>query len=178
MGQPFEPPVRVTDKSANDSSFNGFSSLGVAPKGEIYVVWLDGRDLAQPQGTFSLYLAKSPDNGATFSKNIRLASGVCACCRPPTAFGNKGEIYVSWRKVFEVDIRDMVIAISRNGGVSFEEPARIAADDWVLHACPDTAPSLAVVGNLIRRALLTPARSNLCWTIAGLCDANRAFQRK
>jgi hypothetical protein len=143
MGKPFNAPVRVTDKPLSDTSFNGFSSMAVAPSGEIYVVWLDGRDQAQPQGTFSLYLAKSSDKGVTFSKNIRVASGVCPCCRPAILVSSRGEIYIAWRKVFDGDIRDIVIARSEDKGLSFREPVRISKDNWELHACPDSGPSLA-----------------------------------
>jgi len=143
MGKPFNAPVRVTDKPVSDTSFNGFSSMAVAPSGEIYIVWLDGRDQAQPKGTFSLYLAKSSDKGVTFSKNIRVASGVCPCCRPAILISSRGELYIAWRKVFDGDIRDMVIARSEDSGLSFHEPTRISNDNWELHACPDSGPSLA-----------------------------------
>jgi hypothetical protein len=64
MGHRFETPIPVTDKQ--QPSFNGFSTMRVAPNGDIYVVWLDGRDPG-PKGTFAVYFAKSIDKGASFS---------------------------------------------------------------------------------------------------------------
>ena len=142
MGAPFASPVRVTDKGPQDRSFNGFSSMALGPKGEIYVVWLDGRDQAPPQGTFSLYIAKSTDQGATFSKNVRIATAACPCCRPSVAVDDDGVVYVAWRKVFDGDIRDIVVASSQDGGATFSEPVKAADDHWVLHACPDSGPTL------------------------------------
>ncbi|MCI0350171.1 MAG: glycoside hydrolase [Acidobacteriales bacterium] len=159
MHGPFAAPVRVTDKPQNDGSFNGFSSMAVAPNGDIYVVWLDGRDKPDPQGTFSLYLAKSTDQGASFSKNIRIAGAVCPCCRPSLAFGPRGEVYVAWRKVFEGDVRDVVVAVSHDGGLTFSEAVKVADDQWVLPACPDVGPSLAMVGTRLYAAWMSEGKA-------------------
>jgi hypothetical protein len=147
MGEPFTAPVRILDKPLSDTSYNGFSRLALAPNGDLYAVWLDGRDQADPEGTFSIYFAKSTDLGSTWSKNIRIAGGVCPCCRPSIAFGDHDEVYIAWRKVFPGDVRDVVVAVSRNGGGSWTEPVRAGVDDWVLHACPDVGPTLAVKGD-------------------------------
>ena len=148
MGQPFAEPVRVLDKPATDRSFNGFSSMALGTHGEIYVVWLDGRDQAQP-GTFSVYLAKSIDQGHTFGKNVRVQSGVCPCCRPSIAVDDDGTVYVAWRKVFEGDIRDIVVASSADGGNTFSDPVKAANDNWVLHACPESGPSMQAKGGRV-----------------------------
>jgi hypothetical protein len=142
MGTPFSPAASVLDKAPGDHSYNGFSSMALAPNGDIYVVWLDGRDPAQPEGTFSVYLARSTDKGKTFSKNQRVASGVCPCCRPAISVSDDGKIYVAWRKVFDGDIRDIVVARSEDAGSTFSDPLKAADDRWLLHACPDSGPAL------------------------------------
>jgi hypothetical protein len=142
MGTPFSPAVSVLDKAPGDHSYNGFSSMTLAPNGDIYVVWLDGRDPAQPQGTFSVYLARSTDKGSTFSKNLRIASGVCSCCRPAISISDDGKIFLSWRKVFDGDIRDIVVARSEDAGSTLSAPVKAADDRWLLHACPDSGPAL------------------------------------
>lgn len=148
MGQPFAEPVRVLDKPPADRSFNGFSAMALGIHGEIYVVWLDGRESAQP-GTFSVYLAKSTDQGRSFGKNIRIQTGACPCCRPSIAVDDDGTVYVAWRKVFAGDVRDIVVASSADGGVTFSEPVKAADDHWVLHACPESGPSLQARGGRI-----------------------------
>ena len=162
MGEPFAAPVRILDKPLTDTSYNGFSRLALAPNGDLYAVWLDGRDKAGPEGTFSIYFAKSTDKGATWSKNIRIATAVCPCCRPSIAFGDHDEVYIAWRKVFPGDIRDIVVAVSRNGGGAWAEPVRAGVDDWVLHACPDVGPTLAAEGG----------RLYVAWYSAGGGDAS------
>jgi hypothetical protein len=58
------------------------------------------------------------------------------------AFGSEGEVYLSWRHVFENNSRDMVVAVSREGGESFGSPVRVAEDDWQIAGCPHTGPQL------------------------------------
>jgi hypothetical protein len=142
MSTPFSSAVSVLDKPSTDHSFNGFSSMALAPNGDIYVVWLDGRDPGQPQGTFSLYLARSSEKGQTFGKNVRIASGVCPCCRPAISVSDDGKVYVAWRKVFDGDIRDIVVSRSDDSGANFSTPVKAADDRWLLHACPDSGPAL------------------------------------
>jgi hypothetical protein len=154
MGGRFSPPVRLTVKQ--DSSFSGFSSMVVAPGGNIYVVWLDGRQPVLP-GTLNIYLAKSTDKGATFSRGIRVVTGVCPCCRPVVAAGSSGDVYVAWRGVFQNQERDIALAVSHDGAQSFSEPVRVAQDHWVLQACPEAGPALAVAGGKLLVAWHTQA---------------------
>lgn len=144
FGHSFEKPISVTDKA--EDSFNGFSSMTVAPDGQVYAAWLDGRDKAEPAGTFAVYLAKSTTRGATFGKNIRVATGACPCCRVAIATGSAGEVYVAWRKVFDGDIRDIVVSTSRDGGETFAEPVRVSEDRWKIPGCPHSGAAIASKG--------------------------------
>lgn len=155
FGRSFETPVHVTDK--NRPSFNGFSSLGVAPDGSVYAVWLDGRDPAEIPGTFSVYLARSTDRGGTFGRNIRVAGTACPCCRPRLAFGSGGEVYVVWRKVYPGDIRDMAVSRSTDGGETFLPPARVAEDHWRINGCPHSGAAAVRAARRLYVAWLTEA---------------------
>lgn len=142
FGHVWEEPVRVTDKA--EPSTNAFSSLGVSRRGEIYAVWLDGRDPQEgPPGTSSVYLAKSIDGGRSFHPNLAVAHGVCPCCRPTVAFGAAGRVHVSWRHVFPGSIRDMAVATSNDGGKTFGPPARVAFDNWKIDGCPHSGAAMA-----------------------------------
>jgi len=157
-GESFEPPVRIDDKVT--PAFSGYVSMGLAPNGDIYLVWLDARDEAETPDTFSVYLAKSTDKGASFSRNIRVARSVCPCCRPNLSFGPGGELIVFWRKVYPGSIRDMTSAVSSDGGASFSEPVRVAVDNWVLEGCPDSGPATARSGSRVYVAWLTEASAD------------------
>lgn len=145
FGRQWEKPIKVTDKTS--PSQNGFSYLAVAPNGDIYAVWLDGRNKEQTMdGTSFVYLAKSTDHGATFEKNVQIAKNVCPCCRPTLAFGETGEVYVSWRGVTDGDIRDMMLSASYDNGVSFSQPLTVSHDNWKINGCPHSGASMITKG--------------------------------
>ena len=154
-GHNFQEPYRITDKVGVSS--NGFSSLWGAPNGHVFAAWIDGRDDDEDAliGTSSVYIARSTDFGESFGKNISVANGICPCCRPSMAFGPEGEIYLSWRHVFENHSRDMVVAVSRDGGESFGSPVRVAEDDWQIAGCPHTGPQLLQVEDRLYVAWFT-----------------------
>ena len=135
--------ISVTDKAPDDTSYSGFPSLGLAPNGDIYAAWLDGRDKGTP-GTFNIYLARSTDKGVTFHKNIKVATDSCPCCRPSLAFGPKGKVYVAYRHVYGDNERDIAVATSNDSGEHFGAPVRVHLDRWHLLGCPESGPVMAV----------------------------------
>jgi hypothetical protein len=139
FGRSFETPMQVTKKE--NPSFNGFSDLALAPNGNLYAIWLDGREKESKPGTFSLYMSTSTDHGASFGPNALIATGACPCCRPSVAFGPNNEVYVAWRHVFDQDIRDIVVSKSSDGR-TFGPRVRVAVDNWRLNGCPDSGPVL------------------------------------
>jgi len=166
-GHSFQKPVVVT---GDDSpAFHGFSSLGVSPTGEVYVAWLDARDVASKTDTFSLYIARSADQGISFGTPHRIAVSACPCCRPSIAFTSSGQVLVAWRKVFGENIRDLAVSVSDDRGETFMPEVRVADDGWHLNGCPDSGPSLVVSGNRIYVSWLTEgreqkARVQLSWS--------------
>ena len=146
FGHTWLPPVKVPDKPK--PSTNAFSSMTVAPNGDIYAVWLDGRDREMgPPGTSSVYLAKSTDRGKTFGKNVAVVHGVCPCCRPTAIADAKGTVHVTWRHVYPGNLRDMAVATSHDGGETFSEPVRVARDNWKIDGCPHAGASTVRKGN-------------------------------
>jgi hypothetical protein len=156
FGHSFDQPVRVIDDTK--PSFQGFASSGIAPNGDVYVVWLDGREARENPETFDLYVARSQDHGASFGPNARVERLACPCCRPRIAFGSHGEVYIAWRKDFPGNIRDMVLSVSRDGGKSFAPAVRIAEDNWRLRGCPDSGPSLIENAGRLYVAWLTEGK--------------------
>lgn len=158
FGKSFDKPVIVTGDES--PAFHGFASIGVSPKGEVYAAWLDGREAAAGAGTFAVYISRSTDRGTSFNAPRRVALSACPCCRPAIAFGPNDEVIIAWRKVFDGDIRDMVISVSHDNGQTFAPEVRVADDGWQLNACPDSGPGLAIRGNRIYLAWLTEGREH------------------
>jgi hypothetical protein len=156
-GDGFEKPVQVSDKGAG--SYRGFPSIGVAPNGDVYAVWLDERDNTDSNAdSSSVYLAKSVDRGATFGQNVRVGKQACPCCRPSLAFGAQGEVFVAWRRVFPGEIRDLVVSASRDGGRTFAESVRVHDDGWKLRGCPDCGATLAESNGTLYIAWMTEGK--------------------
>jgi len=146
IGQRWKKPYKITDKKK--PSANVFSSLAVSPRGSIHAVWLDQRDRAKiPPGTASVYVASSFDRGKTFGPNVSVAEGVCPCCRPSLSFGPKGEMYVSWRHVFEGNERDIAVVVSTDRGKTFSETTRVSHDRWKVQGCPHSGAEMAQRGS-------------------------------
>lgn len=177
FGRKFDKPVRVTDKEKPSS--NAFSYLGVAPNGDLYAVWLDGRDPKSTMpGTSHVYLAKSTDKGATWSRNVSVAKNVCPCCRPMLAFGEQGEVFLAWRGVVEGDIRDMWLAASTDNGATFTPPARVAADNWKISGCPHSGASMIVKGKRLYVAWHSEGEgTNAGIRLAWSDDGGKSFAR-
>jgi hypothetical protein len=151
FGRKFDKPIKITDKEKPSS--NAFSYLAVAPNGDLYAVWLDARDPQNTMpGTSHVFMTKSTDKGATWSKNFAVANNVCPCCRPTIAFGAQGEVFVAWRNVTAGDVRDMRLATSTDNGATFSQPVPMAQDNWKISGCPHSGPSLLLKGKRLYAA--------------------------
>ncbi|MBI5327764.1 MAG: exo-alpha-sialidase [Deltaproteobacteria bacterium] len=151
-GKTFLPSTAVNDNVLPSS--RGFESISVGKDGIIAIAWLDGREKLVPagikqgkKGVSSAYFARSTDGGKTFEKNMRLDDNVCPCCRTAVTAGPGGVVYASWRKVFDGDIRDMVVAGSVDNGKTFNEPVVVSRDQWAIQGCPHRGPSMNIDEN-------------------------------
>ena len=168
-GTTFAPPVRVDSGSESQ----GFYTMGVSPKGSVYVAWLDGRE--RGGGGSGLYVARSNNRGVSFDQSVRVASSVCPCCRPSLSFGDDETVYISWRGVAHGDIRDIQVASSRDAGFTWSKPAGIAEDDWRLNACPHSGASLAVLGKRLFVAWHTVREGTSQLYLAWSDDGGKTF---
>jgi hypothetical protein len=89
-------------------------------------------------------VARSTDGGKTFGPSAVVDGDVCPCCRTSLAAGPDGSLYVAWRKVFEGDVRDVVLSRLAPGASAWSAPARVHADGWVFPGCPHAGSSVAV----------------------------------
>ena len=136
----FEAPLRVSDDTPTSHSFEG---LAVAPDGTVLVAWIETRPGEKPQ----TYLARVEDGGRRVERTLRLDTDeTCVCCRVGVAAAKPALVTVIWRKVFPGDVRDMVLARSRDGGRTVDAPVRVHADNWRISACPHRGGSVAFDG--------------------------------
>lgn len=155
-GQTFGAPVKVNDDPK--PAVHGMHSLTVAKDGRIYVAWLDERNVtpspmkdmkmeAKPAGQHmesnrDVFIAASTDGGRSFTKNQRVATNVCPCCKTALATASDGRLYLSWRQVLPGDFRHIAVASSPDQGKTFTEPKIVSDDQWVLAGCPVSGATL------------------------------------
>jgi BNR repeat-like domain len=169
----------VTDKSPADSTYSGFASMSVAPNGDVYIVWLDGRDdTSKATGTFNVYLARSTDRGVTFRHNVKVAALACPCCRPSVAIAPDGHVYVAYRHVYTDNERDIAVSTSTDKGEHFGDPVRVASDHWKLYGCPESGPVTAIQSGKLVVAWFTAAEDHSGIRLAASVDGGKNFSRE
>ena len=146
-GKHFSNPITVNDHRKLTS--HRFDAMSVNQKGDIYIAWLDKRDLlaAQKAGVkyngAALYYALSTDDGKTFRKNKKIADNTCQCCRVAMAIDEKQLPVIVWRHIFSDNVRD-------HGIVNFSKadhanmPLRLSYDNWKIKGCPHHGPAISV----------------------------------
>ena len=140
-GKTWEGHLRVNEDRPTSHSFEG---MAVTPEGTVVMAWIDSREGPERAAT---WVARVLDRGTRPAPSIKLDGDTCVCCRVGVRGGPGDTVAVLWRKVFPGDIRDMVLGLSRDGGKSFETPARVADDGWKITACPHRGGQVAMDGN-------------------------------
>lgn len=146
-GKHFSDPVTVNDNLEIIS--HRFDSLAIGKNGEIFIAWLDARDVeaAKKAGQAfegsSLYYTWSDDGGQHFYPNKRIAAHTCQCCRLDTAINKDNLPVIIWRHVFDGGIRDHAI----NRFSDWNTPGdvnRLSRENWKIDACPHHGPGLSI----------------------------------
>jgi hypothetical protein len=154
-GRTFDPPATL--QSTGAAGDRGWPALAVDGRGVAHVIWLDHRGLAvgaahaghraaagdgaamaQRSGLFYAAAASAA------SAERELTKGVCYCCKTALTAGPNGELYAAWRHVYPGNIRDIAFTVSRDHGRSFAPPVPVSEDGWIINACPDDGPAMAV----------------------------------
>lgn len=138
-GQTFQTSVLVNDD--DQVVAHSFDSLHLGHDGTLHIAWIDGRDGKKDPGT---YATRSTDHGQSVAKNLKVDENTCVCCRTALATASDGTVYLAWRKIFEGNVRETVVARSTDGGHTFSEPVIVGHDRWVFPGCPHRPASIGV----------------------------------
>lgn len=143
-GKNFSEPLTVNDNREVIS--HRFEAMEVNERGQIYIAWLDKRDLSaalkkgEKYTGLGVYYAVSDDNGASFHSNTKAADHACECCRVAMAMDSDGTPVIAWRHVFGKNVRDH--AMLRLDGKS--QLIRLSYDNWEVDACPHHGPAASI----------------------------------
>ena len=102
--------------------------------------------LVSESACFRIGISARPLSWPTLSDDTRrespVAANVCFCCKTSVTTGPSGTVYVAWRHIYPVNLRDMAFASSADGGRTFSQPIRVSQDGWQLEGCPEDGPSI------------------------------------
>lgn len=149
-GEHFSDPITVNDHRAVTS--HRFEALGISKRGDIYLAWLDKRDLlaAKKAGRkyngAALYYALSTDGGKTFKPNKKVADSTCQCCRVVMAIDADGLPVIGWRHIFGKNTRDHAL-VKFTGRNQAGKPIRVSHDNWQVDGCPHHGPAISIAND-------------------------------
>ncbi|HET9854805.1 MAG TPA: sialidase family protein, partial [Methylomirabilota bacterium] len=129
-GRSFGSPLRVNEDRPISHSFDG---LALAADGTVVLTWIDGHEGRKDPAT---WVARVVDEGTRVEGIRKVGDDTCVCCRVDAATGPGNMVALAWRRVFPGDIRDMVLAVSRDDGRTFGDATLVSADHWKINACP------------------------------------------
>ena len=177
FGRSFNSSIRVNDDIGKASQ--SFFNMEVAPDGNIFITWLDGRDKkTNLPGSSSIYMARSVDQGKSFGKNIKISGDICPCCRPALAFGDNGEMFDSWRHVFEDHERIIVVASSLDRGKTWSKPVKVSDKGWKINGCAHSGPAMRYVGGKLFVTWYTGKNDKANLKFAYSLDKGKSFLKE
>lgn len=175
FGRSFLPSIKVNDDT--EKSYHSFQTMEVSQDGTIYVAWLDGRGKeSNLPGTSSLYIARSSNQGASFEKNIKVASDVCPCCRPALTFDDSGNVYIAWRHVDKNNNRVMVVSSSDDKGQTWSEKVLVTQKGWKVNGCPHSGASMEYQGGKLFISWYSGAGNRAALKGSVSVDKGKSFQ--
>ncbi|MEM9990739.1 MAG: hypothetical protein AAF738_03190 [Bacteroidota bacterium] len=131
-----------------------FFDLAMLPDGEVGAIWLDSRMTKQRRDGSSLFFAKTQGRQG-FLQDQLIGTGTCECCRTELLVAENGGIHAAYRDIWQDSIRDMSLVTSWDNGKTFSAPQRWSTDDWIVHGCPHTGPSLASTADALHYVWFT-----------------------
>ncbi|MGE0583034.1 MAG: hypothetical protein AB7P31_12995 [Steroidobacteraceae bacterium] len=183
-GATFEEPRRlstVTDSDMSSVIHGGFASvaafgtLGVAPNGDVHVLWIDTRDMKAGTDNGSIYGVVSHDDGVTFGKEARLAAGdVCPCCQINVAFDAASHPLLGSRQVTGGDLRSSTVGRADGAG-HFTARVATGGKAWHLNGCPLKPTAIAVHGKHVYTAAHNGAETPPGVMFAASADGGQGF---
>jgi len=176
-------PRRQWLRDNDPGAFHGFPVIAFASDGALFAAWLDQRHWIRGPGedeprVTSLVASTSRDGGQTWSANVAVDDSACTCCRPDVAPGPDGALALAWRDASN-DLRDPVLAVSRDGGRTFGSDTVVSRDRWRSNACPVAGPRLTWDGAGGGQFVwLTGADPKGCYIVPWRADGGAAGMRR
>jgi hypothetical protein len=142
-GDAFEPQRNLMTKTRH---LDGGGSVAADAQGNVYVVFhasLYEPDVKADESMRAVYLARSKDDGQTFSIESRATSeptGACGCCGLKAMAVTPGSLFINYRTAREKVNRDMTLLASKDSGATF---TLVTLGKWKGTTCPMSSTTFA-----------------------------------
>jgi len=126
-GTAFEPQRNLMQHTR---MLDGGGSIAADASGGVYAAWHAADEKSEGEGARRLWVARSTDEGRTFSREASAWSqptGACACCSTKAFADSTGALYLLYRSAAAQVNRDMYLLTSMNRGETFQGAA---VDPW------------------------------------------------
>ena len=145
-GENFSTPLTVNDHLEITS--HRFQSMAINDDGEIFIAWLDKRDLlaakkaGNPYTGAAVYYTYSDNQGQSFHPNIKVSDSSCECCRTAMTMDKDGLPVILWRHIFDKNTRDHALVKLIDKKI-VGKIRRASFDNWQVDGCPHHGPSIS-----------------------------------
>lgn len=150
--------VRVNDRPA--VAKEGFQAIAGTSEGVVHSVWLDLRG----NNHNKIVGSTSHDGGRSWSPNQIIYQSpdgsVCECCKVSIA-AQGNDVYIQFRNWLGGS-RDLYLAHSTDGGLTYPSPQKLGLGTWKLNGCPMDGG--AVVLSSIGQPVTAWRRENTLYT--------------
>lgn len=144
--QGVNPTASETDQSHAD--------LAADAQGRFHLVWLDDRDENGYQG---VRYARSIDAGRHWEQAQTIDDSSCSCCWNRMTVTPDGQLNVLYR---DMEPRDMALAQSNDGGLSWQRTSTVGEFNWIFDGCPHNGGGLAISGDRSLHSLVWTGAEN------------------
>lgn len=138
-GSAFEPQRNLMTKTFN---LDGGGSIAADEEGGVFAVFHAQDKPDGDEGTRKVWIAKSSDEGATWTKEAPVwnqPTGVCGCCQLKIRAESGGKLTLLYRSANDVVNRDTFALFSIDAGATFKGGK---IHDWKIGACPMSSYAL------------------------------------
>lgn len=184
-GTTWSKPVTVNDDGT--ATEHGFATLWPWSRSELAIAWLDGRQTAGGTAhdghgsghdvdlgkAMTLHAGVFDGNGRKL-REWPLDTSTCDCCQTDSALTDDGPIVV-YRDRDAREVRD--IHSTRFARGKWQMPKPVAADGWIMPACPVNGPAVAAAGRKVWAAWYTAAGGVPAVRLAYSSDAGAGFSK-
>ena len=148
-GTAFEAPRNLVTWAGG---LDGGGTVAADQKGNVYVAW-HGSPPENKAGEVgrAVFVARSSDEGKTFSKEERVTTtekGVCGCCGMRGYTDSRGDVFFLYRAA-DGTSRDMMLLESVDAGKTFKSAL---VSRWAINQCPMSSSTMAPAGQGILAA--------------------------